>query len=54
MKKSRTKIDPNKIKTRDRLMVALINGATKSSVKKDEKKEDSKTKARKKVELEND
>lgn len=49
MKKPKTKIDPNKIKTRDRLMVALINGATKSSVKKDEKKEENKKRARKKV-----
>ncbi len=43
------KIDPNKIKTRDRLMVALINGATKSSVQKDQKKEENKKRARKKV-----
>lgn len=33
------KINPNEIKVRDRMMVRLINGATKSSVQKDCKKE---------------
>lgn len=33
------KIDPNKVKTRDYLMVALINGATKSGVHKNRRRE---------------
>lgn len=33
------KINPNEIKTRDRLMVALIQGVTKSGVFKDRRKE---------------
>ena len=33
------KLNPNKIKVRNYLMVALINGATKSGVQRDERKE---------------
>lgn len=36
------KLDPNKLKTRDTLMVRLINGATKSGVQPDLKKQRSK------------
>lgn len=47
-KKKKNRIDPNEIKTRDPLLVALINGATKSGVQKDEKKEASRKKCREK------
>lgn len=43
------RIDPNKLKTRNQLMVKIINGATKSYVEKDKKKEASKKACRKKV-----
>jgi hypothetical protein len=43
----KTKIDPNKLKTRDHLMVRLINGATKAGVQKDRRKEASKRACRK-------
>lgn len=33
------KLDPNQIKTRDPLLLALIRGATKAGVAKDRKKE---------------
>jgi hypothetical protein len=42
MAKSRSKpekIDPNKLKTRNHLMVAIICGATKSYVEKDQRRE---------------
>lgn len=38
-----------RIKTRDYLLVKLINGATKAGVQKDQKKESSKKKCRKKL-----
>lgn len=34
-----TKINPNNLKTRDQLMVALIQGVTKAAVFKDRRKE---------------
>ncbi len=40
-----------KLKTRDHLMVKIINGSTKAGVHKDEKKEASKLLAREKVDL---
>lgn len=43
------KIDPNKIKVRDRLLEALIKGATKAGVQVDRKKEQSKKACREKV-----
>jgi hypothetical protein len=43
------KIDPNQIKTRDELMVRLINGATKSGPQEDRRKEASKNACREKV-----
>lgn len=51
MKKSKdaTRIDPNKLKTRDQLLVKLINGATKANVQKDKRKEASKKACRGKV-----
>lgn len=39
-------IDPNEIRVRDELLMALINGATKGGVQKDKKKESSKKKCR--------
>jgi hypothetical protein len=48
VKKETIKIKPGP--ARDELMVRLINGATKSSVTKDKKKEASRSKARKKLE----
>lgn len=41
-------IDPNLLKTRDQLMVRLIQGATKSGVQKDRKKEASRRACRSK------
>lgn len=41
------KINPNKIKTRDFNMVRLINGSTKSYIKKDRRKELNKKACRK-------
>lgn len=35
-------IDPNQLKSRDQLMVAVINGATKAYVEKDRRREASK------------
>lgn len=46
-KKPKTKIDPNKIKVRDQLLLKIINGATKAGVEKDQKKEASKQACRK-------
>lgn len=43
------KIDPNQLKTRNQLMVKLINGATKAGVEKDHRKEASKKACRQKV-----
>jgi hypothetical protein len=43
------KIDPNKLKVRDPLMVKIINGATKAGVQKDQKKEAAKKACRKPV-----
>jgi hypothetical protein len=43
------KIDPNKVKTRDPLMVAIINGATKSGTHKDRRKEANRKRCRQKV-----
>lgn len=37
--RNRIRIDPNKVKTRDHLMVRVINGATKAGVQKDRRKE---------------
>jgi len=48
------KLNPNLIKTRDHLMVKLINGATKANVQKDKKKEENKKRARKKVDTANE
>lgn len=45
------KIDPNKIKTRDLLMVELIKGATKAGVHTDRKKKANKEECRKPVRL---
>jgi hypothetical protein len=42
------KINPNKMKSRDWLLVLLIQGATKAAVHRDRKKEASKKKCRKK------
>lgn len=42
-------IDPNEIKVRDELLMALINGVTKGGVQKDRKKEQDKKKCRKPV-----
>ena len=42
-------LDPNKIKTRDPLIEALINGATKSGVHKDRRKEKNRRKCREKT-----
>ena len=42
-----TKINPNKLKTRDQLMVKIINGATKAGVQKDKRKEANKQACRK-------
>ncbi len=46
-KQKKTTIDPNKIKTRDELLKNLIQGATKSNIATDRKKEKNKQKARK-------
>lgn len=43
------KIDPNKLKTRDLLMVRVIGGVTKAGTHVDRKKEASRKLARKKV-----
>lgn len=40
------KLDPNKIKTRNYLMVRLINGATKGGIEKDHRKEANKRSCR--------
>lgn len=40
------KVNPNEIKVRDFLMVALINGATKGGVYRDRKKDTNKYQAR--------
>jgi hypothetical protein len=42
-------VNPNLLKTRDYLMVKLINGATKAGIKKDPRKEASRKACRKKV-----
>ncbi len=43
------KIDPNKVKTRDPLMVAIINGATKSGTHKDRRRERNRNECRRKI-----
>ena len=43
------KINPNKLKTRDYLMLRVIAGATKAGVQKDQRKEASKKACRKPV-----
>lgn len=43
------KVDPNKLKVRDPLMVRLINGATKGGPQRDRKKEANRRAARRKV-----
>lgn len=40
------RIDPNEVKTRDHLLVALITGATKAGVQKDRRKEANRTACR--------
>lgn len=40
-------IDPNSLKTRDHLLVAIIQGATKAAVYQDRKKEQNKKACRK-------
>jgi hypothetical protein len=45
----KTKIKTNELKTRDHLMVKVINGATKGGPHKDRRKEQDKTACRKKV-----
>lgn len=45
----KNKINPNELKTRDMLMVKLINGATKAGIEKNKKKEASKKACRGKV-----
>jgi len=47
-------IDPNRIVTRDDLVVRLINGATKSGIHVDRKKKQNKEKCRKASSLEED
>jgi len=46
------KINPNELPTRDWLLLLLINGATKSSVAKDQKKERNRQKCRGRQDLE--
>lgn len=46
------KIDPNNLKTRDWLIVRLLQGATKAGIQKDRKKEKNKKACRKKVDKE--
>lgn len=46
---SSTEIDPNQLKTRNHLMVAVINGATKSYVETDRRREASKKACRRRV-----
>jgi hypothetical protein len=48
------KINPNAVKTRDPLMVKLINGATKAGIKPDRKKKLNKAKCRGKVDRNGD
>ncbi len=43
------KINPNQVKTRDLLMVSLINGSNKASIKADQKKKANKLRCRRKV-----
>lgn len=43
------KIDPNKLKTRDYLMLRVIAGATKAGVQKDRRKEANKRTCRKPI-----
>jgi hypothetical protein len=43
------KINPNKIKTRDHLLVKVITGTTKAGIHKDRKKDLNKKKCRAKV-----
>jgi hypothetical protein len=45
---TKTKINPNEIRTRDYLMLELIRGATKAGVQVDRKKEQSKHRCRQK------
>lgn len=48
------KIDPNKLKTRDYLLLEIIKGATKSGVQPDRKKEENRTRSRKRVKIEDE
>ncbi len=48
-RKTPEKIDPNKLKTRDYLMVVLISGATKAGTHRDLRREESKNACRRKV-----
>lgn len=47
-------INPNKVKTRDPLILAIIGGATKSGVHTDKKKEENRTRSRKRVKPEDE
>lgn len=49
MKAKDLKIDPNTIKSRDPLVVQLINGVTKGGVHKDQRREQNRTACRKRV-----
>ena len=49
MKKSSSSKRP--VRTRDHLMVKLINGSTKAGVQKDQRKEQNRTQCRKRVEV---
>lgn len=48
------KIDPNKLKTRDELILKIIGGATKSGIQPDRKKEENRTRSRKRVKTEDE
>lgn len=48
-KKTPMKLDPNKLKSRDQLMVKLINGTTKAGVQPDRKKEENRQACRQKI-----
>ena len=47
--KTKTTIDPNRLKTRDYLVLALIQGATKAGVQPDRRKEQNRKECRKPV-----
>lgn len=48
------KIDPNKLKTRDYLILKVIEGVTKSGIHPDLKKEENRTRSRKRVKIEDE